>query len=224
MALVQSIASYSGSGLQGLLADAFEYAGGRFTELTTVLSTMIGTSIGDCTYIQDGNGVNLAWFGFGGGNFRCGTGAYADATHYVGDTLMYPNSSKTVVVATRRAISITYQNTSGVSVYGTIIALDNNDEWCCVTIGGATGNLNNPRIVPRTTSYYSDVKYLAESSTSFGCLSACRIPVPSFAGEHRHLPTVAFAVATMESADKAILVNGEKWYMIGGVWLLKDED
>lgn len=220
--------TYSAAAMQAALDDALAYAGGKFAEeLHTASGTIPGTTVGDCVFLYEGpHTANLLmWFGIGGSNLRCSTGAYADASHPFGSQKMSPPSGNVRVAAVKHAVAVSLLDADGnCADEATVITADSTGAFCCVTTGADGGGFQSPAIVPRDSLYTVKTVYSSTTDTDFGCTALSMLPVPSFDGSAKYLPDVLFAQAGQLSGDGTVLLNGERFYALGGSWYLRDPE
>jgi hypothetical protein len=134
------------------------------------------------------------------------------------------------IAATKTAVSLMSKQSSGAPTTACcIIAKDNMGNYVLVQQDdGANWNaytLNNPAVLPRDALYTAIIQYGATTSTAFGATALSKIPVPSYDGNAKYLPSVAFAHATQYQVDGSVLLNGtQRFYCIGGSWFLDDSE
>jgi hypothetical protein len=124
------------------------------------------------------------------------------------------------IVATKLGIAIVKE--TGTTTYTAgIVSLDNTGSVTAIIKGGT---LENPQVVPRSEQYIA-TNYPATTTTAFGCTALSKIPVPTYDGNAKYLPSVSFAHATQYQIDGSVLLNGtQKFYCIGGSWFLDDSE
>lgn len=164
----------------------------------------------------------LFGFKFGGGGYGQIACRASDGQTHAGEILANTRYNDTVfkIVATKFGIAIV--KAIGTATYSAgVVSLDNSGDAVSMLAGGS---LNNPQIVPRSEQY-TTIQYPATTSAAFGCTALSKIPVPTYDGNARYLPNVAFAHASQHQEDgSAILNNNQKYYCIGGSWYLDDSE
>ena len=218
MATVQTLAW--GSVTKAILDEALTTAG--LTGLHAESNAVPGTFVtGWNFHTGEGTTDNLvAWFGLGGGSDRCYTGASGGAAE-IGANYGWA-STNVRIVATGSAFAIMNIDANGASKIGTIITKDNAGSLCCITCGADAQSLNSPAVVPWDAQYTAKIQYAATASNAFGCTSLAYIPVPSFDGTAKYLPTVCFAHAVQHTTDGKLSLNNVPYYNLGGAWFLRD--
>lgn len=207
------------------IATALEYAGGALADLTVESGTdcqgMTGAAI-----IKDGTHT-IASVCIGDNNYgNFSAHAYASDSVHFGYYGGYSQKNVLKVVATKSAVAFINPPSSGQTILALIITTDNNGDYCCVVkTGSSVSNLNDPTIIPRDSRYTAEIKYIASTSTVFGCTALSKIPVPTYDGSAKYLPNVAFAHATQYQVDGSVMLNGtQKFYCIGGSWYIDDSE
>lgn len=224
MALVRSIgnavagAAYNTAAVP-FIREALAYAG--FTDLfVTDENGVVSIHTGE-TPTADNTLVKLT--ADGGDGFLS---AYASASVY----LTRSWGLYITIVATRTAVAFMSKGATGApTIACCIITKDNTDNY--VLIQQADGSrwglytLNNPAIMPRNALYTAITQYGATTSTAFGATALSKMPVPTYDGNAKYLPSVAFAHATQYPVDGSVMLNGtQKFYCIGGSWFLDDSE
>ena len=207
-----------------VLDEAFEYAGGTLATLHTDVGAASGTVTGFIFYVGEGTANRIAGFAIGGSSDKCFVNARAQSSgsDFGGS---YAKASDNVrVVATRSSVAVTNVDGDGASKMGIVFTTDSNGNLCTVLCGDDAQTLANPAVVPRDALYTTKVTYPASTSNSFGATALSKIPVPSFDGNARYLPDVLFAHATQYQIDGSVLLNGVKYFSIGGSWFITDSE
>jgi hypothetical protein len=169
---------------------------------------------------SDGN--YLFGFKFGGGAYGQVCCRASDGQSATGEFVADTRHNDTVfkIVATKLGIAIV--KATGTTTYTAgIVSLDNTGSVTAIIKGGT---LENPQVVPRSEQYIA-TNYPATTTTAFGCTALSKIPVPTYDGNAKYLPSVSFAHATQYQIDGSVLLNGtQKFYCIGGSWFLDDSE
>lgn len=217
---------YSGAALQNALDDALAYAGGRFAaELHTAEGMIPGTNIGGCIFLYEGpHTANLLiFFGIGGSNLRCATGAYSDPEHLFASTRTDPPALNVRVIATKKGIAVSLLDADGnCADEATAVTVDSEGSFCCVTTGSDGAGFVNPAVVPRNGFYTEKVIYPGVTETAFHCTAISMLPVPVTDGQARYLPDLLFAHAGQLTGDGTVLLGDERFCVIGGSWYLRE--
>ena len=219
MALIRKVGM---SGLVSALQEAFTFAGGTLGTLT-VESGTTPTENKTGALIKNGTAtIAYAWITEGDyGAVLFGACSSAGNNFYVYTPYAQKNALR--VIATRTAVAVTNYDANNVSQYALVITTDSNGDLCCLVETAENVGLKNPTVVPVDAEYTMEVKYPAETSTSFGSTALAKIPVPTFNGNARWLPYVFFAHATQYQEDGSVLLNSlSRFYNIGGSWFLDD--
>lgn len=212
-----------------MLNEALQYVGGKVANIVAVTGDAPGTQMsGFRFYIGDNSSESnlIAWYA-GKSNTTtsygtvCEAGASSNGSDRYGCSVASVSDTITIV-ATKFAFAITNIDSSGVSRMGLIITTDDQNDYCCVTVGGNVQTLSNPYIVPRNPLYTSAITYGATTSVEFGCTSLALLPVPTYGSQARWIPNVAFASSTQFVTDGPVALQTTLWYTIGGSWYLAD--
>jgi hypothetical protein len=224
MALIRSLGNSTGGAAYNTAAvpfirEALAYAG--FTDLSVTDANDVVSIHTGSTPASDSTFVELT--AEGGDGFL---DAYASASvHLKRSWGLY-----ITIVATKSAIALLSKAAASAPSYcGCVITKDNTGNY--VLVQQADGSrwdlytLNNPAIMPRNALYTAITKYGATTSTAFGSTALSKMPVPTYDGNAKYLPSVAFAHATQYQIDGSVLLNGtQKFYCIGGSWFLDDSE
>ena len=207
---------------QAMLNNAFTYAGGTLATIHAETGAAPGTTVtGWCFYVGEGTTSQIGAFAIGGSSNKCFASALSAAGSAFGGSA--GKASDTVrVVATKTAVAIMNPDANGVSKMGLVISKDNAGALCSVVIGADSATLDDPAVVPWNAAYTTKIQYMVSASRDFNCTSIAKIPVPSFDGTARYLPSVSFAAATQFCEDGKVTLNNLTYYNLGGAWFLRD--
>ncbi|MBQ3940689.1 MAG: hypothetical protein II723_06205 [Oscillospiraceae bacterium] len=219
---------YDTDAVQAALDDALAYAGGRFAEeLHTAAGTMPGTNIDGCLFLYEGPDTSnrILFFGIGGSTLRCAVGAYAEKSRVFSTQKTSPPSVSLRIAATKYGIALSLLDADGnCADEAIVITRDSTGAFCCLMTGADGGGFDSPAVVPRDSLYTAKICYSSSTDTDFGCTALSLLPVPSSDGTAKYLPDLLFAQAGQIAGDGTVLLNGERFYVLGGSWYLRDAE
>lgn len=203
---------------QDQFADVFSNASGKLQSVAVTWENLPQLTI-DGWNFYDENSDDFAFFGLGNQLHARALGGVSYYGAYVGAA-----SSNAKLVGTRNAVAFMNTDANGRSVYGIIIALDTNGDLAVIVSSGSNPIWNSPYVVRNHIRYISAISLNITASDQFNETSFETVPVPALYDSPRKCTDVMFAHATTTDSDGEIVLNGTKWYSIGGALMLRDYD